>query len=81
MTVVVKLFSVLRERAGAGQLTLSLPPQSTAGDAAAELVRRHPDLAGPMRSAAYAVNRVYCRPEAVLADGDELALIPPVSGG
>lgn len=81
MTVVVKLFSVLRERAGAGELALDLPSQSTAGAAAAELVRRYPDLAGPMRSVAYAVNRAYCRADVVLAEGDELALIPPVSGG
>jgi molybdopterin converting factor small subunit len=53
----------------------------TAADAYAVLCRRHPELAGLENSLMYAVNAEYVRPEHPLRDGDELALIPPVSGG
>jgi molybdopterin synthase catalytic subunit len=76
MTVRVRLFAVLRERAGTDELELELPEGARVGDALARL----DDLAGGLRLVT-AVNREYVRPDAPLAAGDELALIPPVSGG
>jgi molybdopterin synthase catalytic subunit/molybdopterin converting factor small subunit len=74
--VTVRLFAALRERAGAGQRELELPDGATAGDvfAALEIGTEPPGLA-------YAVNREYSERSATLTDGDEVALIPPVSGG
>jgi MoaE-MoaD fusion protein len=74
--VTVRLFAALRERAGAGRRELELPQGATAGDvfAALEIGAEPPGLA-------YAVNQEYAERSAVLADGDEVALIPPVSGG
>ena len=76
MRVTVRLFAALRERAGGGQRELELPDGATAGDvfAALEIGTEPPGLA-------YAVNREYSDRSAALSDGDEIAVIPPVSGG
>ena len=72
----VRLFAMLRERAGARELTLDLPEGARVSDALAELG----DLAAGL-PLVMAVNREYAPEEQVLGAGDELALIPPVSGG
>jgi len=78
MHVRVRLFAMLRERAGAGELELELPDGARVRDAlAAEPVAA---LAGGL-PLVMAVNRSYADADAPLAPGDELALIPPVSGG
>jgi molybdopterin converting factor subunit 1 len=74
--VTVRLFAVLRERAGAPQVTLSLPEGARVGDALAELRQLAGDVPLVM-----AVNREYASADTPLDPGDELALIPPVSGG
>lgn len=76
MEVTVRLFAMLRERAGSPELTLELPDGARVGDALAELHGLAEDLPLVM-----AVNREYADEERVLDPGDELALIPPVSGG
>jgi molybdenum cofactor biosynthesis protein MoaC/molybdopterin converting factor subunit 1 len=82
MTVRVLLFAVLRQRAGTGALELELPDGATARDALTALGER--DGLGeairllPVR---VAVNREYVPESTALAAGDELAVIPPVSGG
>ena len=76
MTVRVRLFAVLRERAGADHVDLELPEGARVADALAALS----DLAGGL-TCVMAVNREYADADRVLAGGDELALIPPVSGG
>ena len=81
MRIRVKLFAILRERAGAGEIQLDLPEGATVASAATSLAERLPAIAAYARRAAYAVNCEYVGAEMVLKDGDELALIPPVSGG
>jgi MoaE-MoaD fusion protein len=76
MEVTVRLFAMLRERAGAREVTLSLPDGARVSDALAELGTIAEGLPLVM-----AVNRVYADEDQVLDPGDELALIPPVSGG
>ena len=76
MEVTVRLFAVLRERAGSPELTLDLPEGARVSDALAELS----GLAGDV-PLVMAVNREYASGEQLLDAGDELALIPPVSGG
>ena len=76
MQVTVRLFAMLRERAGASEMTLELPDGASVGDALAELHGLAQGLPLVM-----AVNREYADPARVLDPGDELALIPPVSGG
>jgi MoaE-MoaD fusion protein len=76
VVVRVRLFAVLRERAGRDELELELPEGARVRDA----LERVGDVAGGLR-VVMAVNREYADPDAPLAQGDELALIPPVSGG
>lgn len=76
MTVRVRLFAVLRERAGKGEIELDLPDEARVSDA----LERLSSLAGDL-SVVMAVNRSYATPDTVLHTGDELALVPPVSGG
>ncbi|MFA4929716.1 MAG: molybdenum cofactor biosynthesis protein MoaE, partial [Patulibacter sp.] len=78
----VRLFAVLREAAGTTGLTVTLPPGATASDAWTATwatLDREPPCA--LDQVALAVNREYGPGDRTLASGDELALIPPVSGG
>src|SRR5436305_5010281 len=74
--VTVKLFAVLRERAGASEVTLELPEGSRVRDAIESLA----DVAAGL-PVVMAVNREYADADVVLSPQDELALVPPVSGG
>lgn len=76
MHVRVRLFAVLRERAGAEEIELELPDGALVGDALARL----DSLTDGLR-VVLAVNHDYAQPADPLHAGDELALIPPVSGG
>ncbi len=76
MHVRVRLFAMLRERAGADQIELELPDGAVVGDA----LDRVAALTDGIR-VVMAVNQEYADAQAPLHSGDELALIPPVSGG
>ena len=82
MRLTIRLFAILRERVGAAEVEIELVDGATAADAL-EALRAEPRLAGvldrlPVR---LAVNREYADPATRLAAGDELAAIPPISGG
>jgi molybdopterin converting factor subunit 1 len=79
--VTIRLFARLREVAGASDLTRTIPDGSTAGDAWQALVAEFPALADHTRSISVAVNEEYAKPATALRDGDEVAFLPPVSGG
>lgn len=81
MRLRVRLFAVQRELVGARDLELELPDGATIEDAWASLVERYPVLAPGRPSVRFARNAAYAPPTTALADGDELAIIPPVSGG
>ena len=76
MKVKVRLFAGLRERAGTGQRELELPKGARVEDVWAPL-----GLGTEPAGLAYAVNRTYAERSRPLAEGDEVAVIPPVSGG
>lgn len=76
MHVRVRLFAGLRERAGADEVELELPEGALVSDA----LERLSAVTDGMR-VVMAVNHEYADPQATLEPGDELALIPPVSGG
>lgn len=76
MQVTVRLFAGLREHAGTGSRKLELPDGATVADVWASL-----ELGDEPGGLLYAVNRAYAEPGQPLAAGDEVALIPPVSGG
>ena len=79
MTVRVLFFAWLRERCGVREVTLELPAGATVGDLWSRLVGRFDKL--PAEPPRFAVNRLYVDKAHPLHDNDELALIPPVSGG
>jgi MoaE-MoaD fusion protein len=72
----IRLFAGLRERAGTGTRTLDLPDGATIADVWPAL-----DLGDEPAGLLYALNKRYAGRTAAVADGDEVALIPPVSGG
>jgi MoaE-MoaD fusion protein len=80
--VSVRLFAVLRERAGRDRIELELPEGATVADALGAL-DAHEKLTGALdrHGVVMAVNRQYAPADARLHEGDEVALIPPVSGG
>lgn len=81
MTIILRLFAILRERAGTSELQLNLPERATVETARAEMVAACPALVDLAPRVAFAVNRSYAPLSAELHEGDELAAIPPVSGG
>lgn len=81
MRVHVKLFAVLREAAGISEQTLELTDGTTVAAVRDRLASMYPSLGRHLLRVAYAVNRTYAPPETRLRDEDEVALIPPVSGG
>jgi molybdopterin converting factor small subunit len=81
MTVRVLAFARVRELLGFGDRAVALPPRATARDAFDELAKERPALALLAGSTRLARNGLVVRGEEVLQDGDELALLPPVSGG
>lgn len=81
MRVNVRLFARLRDLAGAGELARELPAGATVGAVWRDLVAQWPEMAPYERSMSCAVNTDYAKLSAPVADGDEVAFLPPVSGG
>ena len=77
----VRLFAMQRETAGMRELRVEVPLGATVDDAWTAVVRTIPALAPGRASLRFAVNGEYADEDQALADGDELACIPPVSGG
>ena len=81
MRVTVRLFARLRDITGASELPREIGPGATIGDVWRDLAREFPELASYERSIGSAVNADYARMNQVVSDGDEIAFLPPVSGG
>ena len=81
MRVTVRLFARLRDIAGAAELARDIDPGATIGSVWRQLAAEYPALGPYGRSISSAVNADYARMDTPLADGDEIAFLPPVSGG
>jgi MoaE-MoaD fusion protein len=81
LKVTALLFARLREQAGGDRFALDLPGGSTVADAYAEVRRLHPALEARQEIVRAAVNQEFAGWDDALAEGDEVAFIPPVSGG
>jgi sulfur-carrier protein len=81
VTITVKFFAILRDKAGVAELKVDLANDATVAIAADVIGEKVPALRDHLPRIAYAVNREYAPAQTPLHDGDELALIPPVSGG
>ena len=81
MRVTVRLFARLRDIAGAAELAREITQGATIGTVWHQLADEYPELAPYGRSLSSAVNADYARMDHVLGEGDEVAFLPPVSGG
>ena len=81
MRVTVRLFARLRDVVGAGELARDVTSGASVGTLWRQLVVDYPGLAGYERSISSAVNADYAQRDHVLREGDEVAFLPPVSGG
>src|ERR1700758_1391372 len=81
MQVRVLFFGILKDLAGRGSDTLSLPENARAADVISHYQQRLSVNKGIFNSIAISVNQEYAAPEIKLRAGDEVALLPPVSGG
>lgn len=80
MTVNVKFFALGKELIGENQLEMTVPDGATAGELIDQLKEKYPRFA-ELNSFLVAVNLEYAELNTPLNDGDEIAVIPPVSGG
>ena len=81
MRITVRLFARLRDITGAAELPRDVVAGATIGTVWRQLVSEFPDLASYERSISSAVNADYARMDHTVHDGDEIAFLPPVSGG
>lgn len=77
----VLLFAAARDLAGADTVAVELHPGASIADLRAELARRFPALAGLLAKSMLAVNHDFAEEDQILNPADEVAVIPPVSGG
>ncbi|NER83053.1 MAG: MoaD/ThiS family protein [Leptolyngbya sp. SIO1D8] len=79
--VTVKLFAAYQEAFGVAELTLELPPGTTVEAVCDRLITEHPELEQWRELTRFGVNLQFVEPNTPLKPGDEVVLIPPVSGG
>ncbi|NLE77869.1 MAG: MoaD/ThiS family protein [Chloroflexi bacterium] len=81
LRVTVRLFAALREAVGQGQIALELPAGARVDDVTHYLADLYPSVETLLLTAAVARNREPAAGDAWLAEGDEVAFLPPVGGG
>jgi len=81
ITVTVKLFAAYQDAYGQSELTLELPEDATVADVRDRLLAKHPELEQWRDLTRFGVNLQFVEPDTPLRSGDEVVLIPPVSGG
>ncbi|MBW4657442.1 MAG: MoaD/ThiS family protein [Drouetiella hepatica Uher 2000/2452] len=79
--VMVKLFAAYQEACGVPALILHLPSGAAVGQVRDRLIEQYPELEQWRDVTRFGLNLQFVEPGAVLQDGDEVVLIPPVSGG
>ncbi len=77
----ILLFAAARQRVGASSVDLIVDAPITVGDLRAAFVASFPDMAGLVNSSRFAVDQKFVDDQAVVTGNEEIAFIPPVSGG
>lgn len=81
ITVTVKLFAAYQEVYGVPELVLEFPPDTPVVAVRDRMISEHPQLSQWRDVTRFGVNLTFVEPDTPLQDGDEVVLIPPVSGG
>ncbi len=81
LKVTVRFFASYREKAGRSQLEVELPTGATVADVSTVIHKRFPQITDVTEGLLLAVNAEFAEPDHILKEGDEVAFIPPVSGG
>ncbi|MFB2920846.1 MULTISPECIES: MoaD/ThiS family protein [Aerosakkonema] len=81
ITVTVKLFAAYQEAYGVPELVLEFPSSTPVATVLERLIAEHPELAQWRDLTRFGINLEFVEPNIPLQDGDEVVLIPPVSGG
>ncbi len=81
INIKVKLFSIYQEVFNTAELDLSIANKSNVSDVLKALIKQKPELAKWQEVTRFGVNLQFVEPDTFLHDGDEVVLIPPVSGG
>lgn len=81
MRIHLKLFATFREVVGERDIVMEVGAGSTVEDVVTKLLGTYPKLKTHRDSMIYSVNKEYADPGAALSDGDEVGILPPVTGG
>ena len=81
MNIEVTFFALYRERVGKNKYTVRLPDMANVADLVSKIRREFPFIAPPSVNIVVAGNTEYAEETDILYDGDDVCLIPPVSGG
>ncbi len=81
MRVTIRLFARLRDLTGTSEVVVQVPAGARVSDVWSALAARHPGIVPYVSSVSAAVNADFARMDAPVSDGDEIAFLPPVSGG
>ena len=81
ITVTVKLFAAYQEAYGVSELVREFPPGTPVSAVLDNIINEHPELNRWRSLTRFGVNLQFVEPDMVMQDGDEVVLIPPVSGG
>jgi molybdopterin synthase sulfur carrier subunit len=81
ITVTLKLFAAYQDACGTPEMTIALPPATPVVAVLDRLIQAHPELKQWRSLTRFGVNLQFVEPNTPLQDGDEVVLIPPVSGG
>jgi sulfur-carrier protein len=81
VTITIKLFAAYQEAYGVPELVLEFPPQTPVSAVLDTLIAEHPELDKWRNLTRFGVNLQFVEPDTILQKGDEVVLIPPVSGG
>jgi molybdopterin synthase sulfur carrier subunit len=81
IAITVKLFAAYQEAYGVPELTLEVPAGTTVAEVRDRLISEHPELTQWRDLTRFGINLQFVEAESILNAGDEVVLIPPVSGG
>ena len=81
INITVKLFAAYQEAYGVPELSMEFPKSTPVFEVCDRLIRENPELVEWRNSTRFGINWKFVEPETLLEDGDEVVLMPPVSGG